>query len=191
MNATEKPMALSWAVVEPVAFADTDALCVAVSVSAPLVVRGVPRPMVAFVSTIEMATAMTGVIASPPESVAFAPFAASMIEACPPPAVIARSCAPVRMTPSPIAAVVVSLTIETAIERPRPNVVPAVSPASAFVVEVESGSAEIVTSPVPPVSVTTDALPSLAVLDTSTRLNAREPATEFLPPPAPLVASAP
>ena len=47
------------------------------------------------------------------------------------------------------------------------------------------------TSPEPPASATIAPLPTDAVLEARTRLNASEPAIEFLPPPAPLVASAP
>ena len=88
-------------------------------------------------------------------------------------------------------ALVVSSTTETAIDRPRPKALPLASPASAFVVETELGLALIATSPDPPESVTVAPLPSDAVLEASTRLKESEPATLFLPPPAPLVASAP
>ena len=190
---SEKPIALSGAVEAPVAFDETDADCVALTEIAPVVVS-VPRacvPMVAFVETIEMATATTGVTASPPAAVAFAPLVASTTELCPPVALSVRVRAPLTMASSPIVAAVVSSTTETAIERPRPNAVPLASPARAFVVEAESGSAVSVTSDVAPASVTIAALPTDAVLEASTRLKASEPATLFLPPPAPLVASAP
>src|SRR4051812_21504003 len=92
---------------------------------------------------------------------------------------------------SPIDAAVVSSTIDTAIESPRPNAAPLASPARAFVVDVESGSAMTDTLPVPLASATVAPLPIVAVLEASTRLNASDPAIEFLPPPAPDVASGP
>ena len=190
---SEKPMALSGAVDAPVAFDETAADCVAVMPIAPVAVSVPPGcvPIVALVETMEIATATTGVIASPDAVVAFAPFFASTTELWPPVAETLTLCAPLIVARSPMKAVVVSSTTETAIERPRPNAAPAVSPASALVVETESGSAVIATSPLPPESVTIVPFASDALLDASTRLNASEPATEFLPPPAPLVASAP
>jgi hypothetical protein len=178
--------------VAPVAFALAEADCSAWIVIAPVVASGASAvPMLAEVSTIEIATAMTGVTASPVAVVALAPFFASTTEVCPPVAASVSVRAPTRTAPLSMDALVASSTTETAIERPRPKAVPLASAASAFVVDPESGSAVSETSPVPPASVTTAALPMAAVEDARTRLTAREPATLFLPPPAPLVASAP
>ena len=79
VKAIEKPIALSGAVVEPVAFVDADAVWSAWIVSVPVVTSVPPAcvPMAALVSTIEIATAMTGVTASAPSRVVFAPFFAS------------------------------------------------------------------------------------------------------------------
>ena len=132
----EKPTAAPLALAEPVALAEALADCSACTVSVPVVVSGArPRPMAALVSTIEMATATTGVIASPPAPVVFAPFSASTIDWCPPVAETSRLCAPVSVARSPIEALVVSMTTDTAIERPRPNFAPVAPAESAFVVE--------------------------------------------------------
>src|SRR2546422_3039049 len=102
-----------------------------------------------------------------------------------------RLWAPAIVVPSPTEAATSSSTMDTAIDRPRPNFAPVAPAESAFVVETESGSALIVTSPDPPASATATPLPTDAVLDASTRLTERDPATEFLPPPAPEVDCAP
>src|SRR2546425_7397838 len=102
-----------------------------------------------------------------------------------------RLWAPAIVVPSPTDAATSSSTVAHAVERPRPHFAPVAPAESAFVVETESGSALIVTSPDPPASATAAPLPTDAVLVARTRLTASEPATLFLPPPAPLVASAP
>ncbi len=136
--------------------------------------------------------AITGVTAVP--SVAAAPFSASVVRAWPPCAVMDRLCAPKIAAESGTDASVVSMTIDRPIDRPSPNAspeAPAAVPGSAFTVDTDFDPAARVRSPVPPAKVSTEESPTEAVAEISTRLNASEPATEFFPPPAPEVASAP
>ena len=189
VTAIDTPTAVPLAVVSPVALVVELARCCAVTSSPPVSVVGGPVARYAVEVIFEKLTEITGVTAVP--SVAFAPFSPSVTRLCPPLAPMVRLWAPAIVVPSPTDAATSSRTMDTAIERPRPNFAPVAPAETAFVVETESGSALIVTSPVPPERVMLAPLPTDAVLDASTRLTASEPATLFLPPPAPEVDCAP
>src|SRR4029077_18373164 len=170
-NRREKRTAAPVAFAEPVAFELADADCSACTVRLPVVDSGaevVCVPMAALGETIEIATATTGVIASLPAPVVLAPFSASTTEAWPPLAETTRLRAPTRTASLPTAAVVLSTTTDTAIERPRPNFAPVAPPERAFVVEALLDAAVTETSAALPPSVTRVPLPMAAVVDART-----------------------
>ena len=180
-TAAVAPVASPWAVVV------AEAVIIAFASSLPVSVSSVPAPMSAELVTFEIAIEIDGTTVTPPPA---APVFASVVIACRPSASSVRSCALVSRPVSSIPAKVVSLTIESANEMPRPKLEPpVVPPGSALTVEMLLEAALRETSP--PVASTEAPLRIAAVVLTVTRLIETEPATPTLPPPAPEAVSAP
>ena len=179
------PIAAVAPTAEPEAEVVADALSSAFASSLPVSVSSVPAPIVAAEETFEIATAIDGTTVTPPPA---APVCACVVIACVPLACSVRSWPPVSTAVSSSPAKVVSLTIESANETPRPKSVPPVAPpGSALTVLAELETASRLTSPaatVPPERIA-------AVVLTLTMLIETEPATPTEPPPAPEVDCAP
>src|SRR5688572_29113345 len=133
-----------------------------------------------------MDTATAGAIAAPPD----APVRASVVDVFLARAVSVRSVPPLITEPMPTAAVVVTLTMLSATDAPRPKLEPPAPalPGSALESDVESDVALSVAAPDP--IVTTAAGPMSAFVEIFPITRANEPARPTDPPPAPLVACA-
>src|ERR1700687_4989805 len=136
----------------------------------------------------EIAIARTGVMASPPAPVVLAPSWGKVYFVAPPWATRLKPVAPLRTTFGLTRAWVLSTTMASAIERPRPHALP-VAPLADRALVTESDE-DVALSEAAPVSVIVEPSPIEASLLDRTSTKAKEPATEFLPPPAPEVASA-
>ncbi len=164
-----------------------DAVISAFASRLPVRVSSAPVPMSACEVTFEIAIEIDGTIVTPPP---VAPVCACVVIACWPFACSVRSWAFVSTPVFSIPAKVVSFTIESANEMPRPKSVPLVTPpGNAFTIDslVEAALSE--TSP--RFALTDAPVRIAAVVVTLTMLIETEPATPTEPPPAPDVDSAP
>ena len=157
------------------------AFWVAVPVNAPVSVSVPSVPTRAVVVTFDRVTATAGAMSTLPP---LAPIFASVIAASAAVALSVTFAAPVSVAPLSSSAVVVSVTRFRATDAPTPTLVEVTPPAvgSAFTVLAALLAAVIVASP----PVRTTAPPTSAVVVWFTTARPSEPATEILPPPAPL-----
>ena len=146
---TEAPTAAVDADAEPEAEFVTDAVCVAVTVSAPPIDAVAPVPIEASVVTVESETATDGTIATPPPA---APLTEVVVIVSVPVACNVTLCA-LNVEPPASAACVVSVTRFSATAAPTPEpVVPAVAFADETVVDVALNVTAAPDAPTPPVS---------------------------------------
>src|SRR2546421_3181143 len=190
VSASETPIAAEPVVVaEPSAVVSADAVNVAFASSLPVSVSSAPRPIVAFDVMFESAIATDGTIVTPPPE---APVLACVVIACAPWASSVKSCAFIKTAPSPIAASVSSVTIESASAAPSPKLEPPgplTAAGNAFTIEM---LVDLAVSQASPPDASTEAPERIApAAPTLTMFRPSDPATDTLPPPAPDVPSAP
>src|SRR5688500_7898725 len=169
-------------VVSPLAVVFAVAVVVALSATSPKSVWAGPGCAHALDVTLSMETATAGAIATPPD----APVRASVVDVFVALAVSVRSVPPVTAAPRPIAALVVTFTMLSATDAPRPKLEPPAPavPGSAFESELELDVALRVALPAPIVTAAAGPMSALVEILPITRAN--EPASPTDPPPAPL-----
>ena len=123
VSASATPIAAVAPTAEPDAVVVADAVSSAFASRLPVSVSSAPAPMSACEVTFEIAIEIDGTTVTPPPD---APVCACVVIACCPFARSVRSCALVSTPVSSIPAKVVSFTIESANETPRPKSVPLV-----------------------------------------------------------------